>query len=414
MRKIITLSFAIFLCLTASLFAADMPTEMNTAIATGDIAKVKALLDGGFDPNTALPNGQSPAMAAANAGNAEIVSLLIKAGADVSLVADNQLGGNALTGAVWSTQDTHDPANTIKIIQILLDAGIDINSGETRDESSDYKAGGKTWETYINPVWYVIGGNNCSADVLEFMLDKGCDPSRGFAISESDERHDFDLDDTISAVKKSKTNKNDKKEYNKIVKILKDSEKKKEPKPEPKPAVAAPAPVETPAPATTAPAQTTTATAAPAPAPAPVSAAPAPAAKPEPKPAQKPAAKPVVKKPTPAPKSAKTEAVPEKTTAILTKEEATEMLRKSVTDGNKVNFYHSLVMGADINAVDPENKTPLVQAVMSNNHEMAEVLIYKGANVNVRTKGGNTPLSMARDLGAKDIEQMLLKAGAKE
>ena len=411
MRKIITLSFAIFLCLTASLFAADMPTEMNTAIATGDIAKVKALLDGGFDPNTALPNGQSPAMAAANAGNAEIVSLLIKAGADVSLVADNQLGGNALTGAVWSTQDTHDPANTIKIIQILLDAGIDINSGETRDESSDYKAGGKTWETYINPVWYVIGGNNCSADVLEFMLDKGCDPSRGFAISESDERHDFDLDDTISAVKKSKTNKNDKKEYNKIVKILKDSEKKKEPKPEPKPAVAAPAPVETPAPATAAPAQTT---AAPAPAPAPVSAAPAPAAKPEPKPAPKPVAKPVVKKPTPAPKSAKTEAVPEKTTAILTKEEATEMLRKSVTDGNKVNFYHSLVMGADINAVDPENKTPLVQAVMSNNHEMAEVLIYKGANVNVRTKGGNTPLSMARDLGAKDIEQMLLKAGAKE
>ncbi|MBR4684632.1 MAG: ankyrin repeat domain-containing protein [Spirochaetia bacterium] len=411
MRKIITLSFAIFLCLTASLFAADMPTEMNTAIATGDIAKVKALLDGGFDPNTALPNGQSPAMAAANAGNAEIVSLLIKAGADVSLVADNQLGGNALTGAVWSTQDTHDPANTIKIIQILLDAGIDINSGETRDESSDYKAGGKTWETYINPVWYVIGGNNCSADVLEFMLDKGCDPSRGFAISESDERHDFDLDDTISAVKKSKTNKNDKKEYNKIVKILKDSEKKKEPKPEPKPAVAAPAPVETPAPATAAPAQTT---AAPAPAPAPVSAAPAPAAKPEPKPAPKPVAKPVVKKPTPAPKSAKTEAVPEKTTAILTKEEATEMLRKSVTDGNKVNFYHSLVMGADINAVDPENKTPLVQAVMSNNHEMAEVLIYKGANVNVRTNGGNTPLSMARDLGAKDIEQMLLKAGAKE
>lgn len=399
MRKIITLSFAIFLCLTASLFAADMPTEMNTAIATGDIAKVKALLDGGFDPNTALPNGQSPAMAAANAGNAEIVSLLIKAGADVSLVADNQLGGNALTGAVWSTQDTHNPANTIKIIQILLDAGIDINSGETRDESSDYKAGGKTWETYINPVWYVIGGNNCSADVLEFMLDKGCDPSRGFAISESDERHDFDLDDTISAVKKSKTNKNDKKEYNKIVKILKDSEKKKEPKP---------------APATAAPAQTTAATAAPAPAPAPVSAAPAPAAKPEPKPAQKPAAKPVAKKPTPAPKSAKTEAVPEKTTAILTKEEATEMLCKSVTDGNKVNFYRSLVMGADINAVDPENKTPLVQAVMSNNHEMAEVLIYKGANVNVRTKGGNTPLSMARDLGAKDIEQMLLKAGAKE
>ena len=53
-------------------------------------------------------------------------------------------------------------------------------------------------------------------------------------------------------------------------------------------------------------------------------------------------------------------------------------------------------------------------AVMVMNREMTEVLIYKGADLNVKSKGGNTPLSMARDLEAKDIEQMLLKAGAKE
>ena len=377
---------AIFMCITTSLFA-DNLKDMYTAIEAGDSAKVKALLDGGFDPNTALPNGQPPVMAAANSGKAEIVSMLIKAGADVSIYADNQLGGNALTGAVWSTNDTHDPANTLKIIQILLDAGIDINSGETRDASSDYKAGGKAWETYLNPLWYVVGSNNCSADVLEFMLDKGCNPSQGYAISETNERHDFSLDDTISAVKKSKTNKNEKKEYNRILKILKDSEKKKEPKPEPK---------------TSAPAE--------APAPAPAVAAPAPAAKPD----AKPAAKPVAKKPTPAPKAAPAEAVQaQPASSILSPSEATELLRKSVVDGNKENFYRSLVMGADINAVDNENKTVLIEAVMHQKYEMAEVLIYKGAKVNVKTKGGNTPLSLARDLGAKDIEQLLLKAGAK-
>ena len=364
------------MCITTFLSADDLK-DMYTAIEAGDSAKVKALLDGGFDPNTALPNGQPPVMAAANSGKAEIVLMLIKAGADVSICADNQLGGNALTGAVWSNNDTHDPANTTKIIQILLDAGIDINSGETRDASSDYKAGGKTWETYINPVWYIIGSNNCSADVLQFMLDKGCNPSQGYAISETNERHDFSLDDTISAVKKSKTNKNDKKEYNRILKILKDAEKKPEPKPEPK--AAAPNP--------------------------------APAAKPD----AKPAAKPAVKKPTPAPKAAPAETVPaQPASAILSQSEATELLRKSVADGNKENFYRSLVMGADINAVDSENKTVLIEAVMHQKYEMAEVLIYKGAKVNVKTKGGNTPLSLARDLGAKDIEQLLLKAGAKQ
>ena len=139
MKKIITLSIALLLYLTASVFAANDSKEMNSAIEAGDIAKVKALLDGGYNPNTLVPNGQPPVMVAANTGNAEIVSMLIKAGADVSLQAEDYLGGNALTGAVWSTGETHNPANTIKIIQLLLDAGIDINSGEVRDESGDEK-----------------------------------------------------------------------------------------------------------------------------------------------------------------------------------------------------------------------------------------------------------------------------------
>ena len=379
----------IFMCLTASVFAQEEPKKMYTAITTGDTATVKALLDGGYNPNMLLPNWQPPVMEAAQAGNADMVELLIKAGADVNLNANNNFGGNALTGAVWSTRDTHNPVNTIKIIKLLVEAGIDINSGEVRNESGDYKADGKKWESYINPVWYAIGGYDCSADILEFMLQKGCTPSWSYVINEADEkRHDSTLDDTINAVKKSKTNKNDKKEYNRILKILKDAEKKPAAKPETK--------AEAPAPAT-----------------APSVAAPAAAAQPAAKPAAKPASKPAVKKPTPAPKAAPVEAAPSQSaSAILSKAEATELLRKSVADGNKENFYRSLVMGADINAVDSENKTALIEAVMHQKHEMAEVLIYKGADVNVMTTGGNTALSLAKDLRADNIVKLLQSAGA--
>ncbi|MBO7093893.1 MAG: ankyrin repeat domain-containing protein, partial [Spirochaetia bacterium] len=124
----------------------------------------------------------------------------------------------------------------------------------------------------------------------------------------------------------------------------------------------------------------------------------------EPKPAKAKAKKPVKEEPKPV----------EPTSTILSESQATEMLFKSVQNGKKENFYRSLVMGADINAADKDNKTALLLAVMAQNYEMAEVLIYKGAEVNVKSKGGNTPLSMSRDLGAKDIEQLLLKAGAKE
>ena len=397
---------AIFMFIAVSAIADDNPKEMYNAITAGDAAKVKTMLDSGFDPNSFMPDGQPALMAAANAGNAEIVSLFIKAGADVSIGANDILGGNALTGAVWSTGDTHDPANTIKIIQMLLDAGIDINSGEVRDESSDFNAGGNNWQAYVNPVWYVTGSSNCSADVLEFMLNKGCTPSRAFAVSEANgEKKDFGVDDLIDAVKKSKTNKADRKEYNRIVKLLKDAKDKQK--------AVVPAAAKAPEPA--APTQPQTQK------PAPEVAAPAPLQQVE-QPAVQQPKQPQVKQPKKAvdkpkqqkqPKELKTEPV-KQTSAILTPDEATELLRKSVTDKNKENFYRSLVMGADINSVDKDNKTPLLLAVMSQSYEMVEVLIYKGADLNVRSKGGNTPLSMAKDLGATDIEKALLAAGAKE
>jgi len=411
MKKTIICVLIIFLCLTASVFADDIK-DMYNAIMTGDLAKAKTLLDGGFDPNTFLPDGQPAVMEAAQTGNIALVDLFIKSGADVTLMADNNFGGNALTGAIWSTRDTHDPANTNKIIQMLIDAGIDINSGEVRNESDDYEVGGKLYMSYINPVWFVTGGADCNADVLEFMISKGNNLSWSYVVTEAnDERRDASLEETIDAVKKSKSNKKDKKEYNRIMKILKDAEQKPAPK-----AVAAPAPAPSPAPA-------------PEPQPAVKEAAKAPAQQPEAKkaPAQKPVEKQAPVKEAKPPKAAKTkpqkpvskpapaakEAPKTYSSVIMSPSEATELLRKSVSDGNKENFYRSLVMGADVNNVDNENKSVLLLAVMSNKTEMVEVLIHKGADVNIKSKGGNTPLSMARDLGSDDIVKLLTDAGAK-
>ena len=412
MKKTIICVLIIFLCLTASVFADDIK-DMYNAIMTGDLAKAKTLLDGGFDPNTFLPDGQPSVMEAAQTGNIALVDLFIKSGADVTLMADNNFGGNALTGAIWSTRDTHDPANTNKIIQMLIDAGIDINSGEVRNESDDYEVGGKLYMSYINPVWFVTGGADCNADVLEFMISKGNNLSWSYVVTEAnDERRDASLDETIDAVKKSKSNKKDKKEYNRIMKILKDAEQKPAPK-----AVAAPAPAPSPAPA-------------PEPQPAVKEAAKVPAQQPEAKkaPAQKPVEKQAPVKEAKPPKAAKTkpqkpvskpapaaakEAPKTYSSVIMSPSEATELLRKSVSDGNKENFYRSLVMGADVNNVDNENKSVLLLAVMSNKTEMVEVLIHKGADVNIKSKGGNTPLSMARDLGSDDIVKLLTDAGAK-
>lgn len=56
--------------------------------------------------------------------------------------------------------------------------------------------------------------------------------------------------------------------------------------------------------------------------------------------------------------------------------------------------------------------TPLVAAVHGGHKRIAELLIEKGANVNIRTRKGHTPLMYAASLGKFDIAKMLIKAKA--
>jgi ankyrin repeat protein len=67
--------------------------------------------------------------------------------------------------------------------------------------------------------------------------------------------------------------------------------------------------------------------------------------------------------------------------------------------------------GANVNAVDRNNSTPLHLASGSGITEIAEILVENGANVNAVNISGLTPLQAAEMNGAKEIMELLIKHG---
>ena len=63
--------------------------------------------------------------------------------------------------------------------------------------------------------------------------------------------------------------------------------------------------------------------------------------------------------------------------------------------------------GADVNAKDTYNKTPLHCAVYNENLEITQLLIANGAEVNATDKDGDTPLHWAIFKGNLEITQLL-------
>lgn len=73
--------------------------------------------------------------------------------------------------------------------------------------------------------------------------------------------------------------------------------------------------------------------------------------------------------------------------------------------------------GATIDAIVPEDESPLIQAAAEGRADVVRLLIDRGADVNQSAlANGNelrTPLGMARRGGFSDIEEMLMRAGAR-
>ncbi|MGE0043915.1 MAG: ankyrin repeat domain-containing protein, partial [Vicinamibacterales bacterium] len=69
--------------------------------------------------------------------------------------------------------------------------------------------------------------------------------------------------------------------------------------------------------------------------------------------------------------------------------------------------------GADVNDAQGDGMTALHWAAMKGNVELADMLLYAGANVKATTRlGGYTPLHMAAKIGNGTVIAALLKAGA--
>ena len=65
-----------------------------------------------------------------------------------------------------------------------------------------------------------------------------------------------------------------------------------------------------------------------------------------------------------------------------------------------------------VDKADGSGATPLIAAVRLRDMRMAELLLSRGANPNAFTKGGSTPLSIARLNGDTAMTALLQRNGA--
>lgn len=119
LRPTAGLRLALLLLLAVSTLAAgasaqDPGDELRRAAGTGDVAKVKELLDKGTDVNAANSYGATALASAADRGHTEVVKLLLDRGAN----PDTQDTFYKLKPLSWAAQRGH-----VEIVRLLLDHG---------------------------------------------------------------------------------------------------------------------------------------------------------------------------------------------------------------------------------------------------------------------------------------------------
>ena len=172
---------AIVIALSVGVAAADSP--IADAAARGDREAVKALLKKAADVNAAQGDGMTALHWAAMNGDADLVQMLIVAGANVR--ATTRLG--TYTPLYLASQHGHAP-----VIQALVTAGADVKAGTPNGTTPLMVAGasgeleavkvlvengadvnGKDGVRLQTPLMYAAASNR--AAVIEFLASKGAD-----------------------------------------------------------------------------------------------------------------------------------------------------------------------------------------------------------------------------------------------
>jgi ankyrin repeat protein len=87
-------------------------------------------------------------------------------------------------------------------------------------------------------------------------------------------------------------------------------------------------------------------------------------------------------------------------------------LHAAASHGHKHMVQLLLAKGADVNVVDQNGQTPLHDTAGSGHTDVVELLLAKGANVNAKMHYDSTPLHMAASHGHKAVAELLLGKGA--
>lgn len=85
-------------------------------------------------------------------------------------------------------------------------------------------------------------------------------------------------------------------------------------------------------------------------------------------------------------------------------------IHKAANKGDWAGVKQFLREGVDVDARDPDGRTPLMYSL--SNVENVRYLVEKGADVNARDNDGETPLIKAAFLGQLDVVRYLVEKGA--
>lgn len=87
-------------------------------------------------------------------------------------------------------------------------------------------------------------------------------------------------------------------------------------------------------------------------------------------------------------------------------------LADEIINGNIAHVQQYLAMGADVNEIDQYGFTPLIEAAVCNELEIARLLLEKGAKVNGRDLTEGTALHWSVENNNVELSELLLKNGA--